>query len=190
MFLPETPEHLSWYGWTKLLGENEILKSEAKAALVRIAYPYRANYKGKGDFARWILELYDQKKLSSVSIFTDQNITPTFIDGVSFVLSILAKEKRSGIYHVASSDLTSPYAFACYLLEKARGVENPGKIVPKGSIVRFQRNNPDRAKRPQFGGLQTARTEQALKVQFPTWREEIDKFVRQFKLLEGQGGVF
>lgn len=180
--LAELPKHLSWYGWTKLQGEKEIIKSRAKAAIVRIAYPYRADYQGKGDFARRILEAYDRKKFYPV--FTDQLITPTFIDDLSFVLSILTKEKRPGIFHVASRDITSPYAFACYLLEKARGVKNPEAIVPKGSIVQFYQENLNRAKRPQFGGLRVVMTEYVLKVKFSTWREGIDKLARQLTVLE------
>ncbi|MFZ5933151.1 MAG: SDR family oxidoreductase [Patescibacteria group bacterium] len=173
--LQDSPEGLTWYGWTKLLGEKRVADVNKDATIVRISYPYRAHYPGKLDYARKIISLYDEGSL--YPMFTDQVITPTFIDEATKVFYILLEEKRRGIYHVTSSDTTTPYEFASYVLEKIRGVKD---VVKKGSMQEFLRA-PGRPPRTRLGGLANEKTRQALGITLMTWREAVNEFARQFK---------
>lgn len=180
--LPESPDQLSWYGWTKLEGEKRVRKIGGSWSIVRIAYPFKAYHLTRSDFARRILDLYDHGRL--YPMFADQWLTPTFIDELVPVLETLARERKNGIYHVASSNLTTPYEFSCYLLAQARGLseEKVIELVGRASILDFQKCFPQKARRLQYGGLRTRETQRKLGVRFPTWPEAVDKLVAQLKV--------
>ena len=173
--LPGEMEKIGWYGWTKLEGEKQVRKINKNAAIVRTAYPFRTAYEQKLDFARNILALFDEGKL--YPLFSDQKLTPVLIDDLVGVLEKIANLKRPGIYHTVTSDVTTPYDFANYLLEKARGVKN---AVIKGSMEEYLKT-PDRTPRPRLGGLKSEKTQKILGMKFKTWRESVDEFVRQVK---------
>lgn len=174
--LPQKMQGIGWYGWTKLQGEKAMRRENKYAAIVRTAYPFRAeDYKQKTDFARNILTLYDESKL--YPLFSDQRLTPIFIDDLVKALEKISILKRPGIYHVVTSDTTSPYEFANYLLEKARGVKN---AVQKGSMEEFLKA-PGRTPRPRLGGLKSKITQKVLGMKFKTWKESFDEFVKQLK---------
>ena len=114
-----------------------------------------------------------------VSVLGDswQGITPTFIDEAVAVIGEIARRKTPGIFHVASSNMTTPFEFGNYLLLKARGVS--GVIAP-GSMEKFMETK-GRTPRPRLGGLSTEKTQVVLGVRFRAWQEAVDEFVRQIK---------
>ncbi len=171
--LPASLEGIGWYGWTKRMAEQRVREIWDNSAILRITYPYRAHYPVKIDFARKILELFDEGKL--YPMFSDQTITPSFIDEIAKVLYLLVEEKKTGVFHSASKDTVTPYEFASYLLEKARKARN---VVQKGSMQAFL-GKPGSTPRPLFGGLKVEKTEKELGIAFMTWRAAIDEFVSQ-----------
>lgn len=173
--LPNDPKNINWYGWTKLWGERKVGEICERSAIVRISYPFRAHYTEKLDFARKILLLFDQGKL--YPMFSDQIITPTFIDEAVNVIEKIGEIERAGVYHLASANTTTPYDFANYLLEKARGVKG---VVREGFLEEFLKV-PGRTPRPIYGGLDTKKTQSILGVRFKTWQKAIDEFVRQIE---------
>lgn len=168
--LPENSDNLCWYGWTKNRGEVEVANRGDHFAVVRIANPFRSEFPGKLDFARKLLDLYDKKSL--FPLFTDQIITPVFVDDLINPLTKIVKDGLEGNFHLVSSDTCSYYDFGNYLLEKARGVKN---FPEKASLTEFLKN-PERNKRPIFGGLATEKTQSELGMKFKTWREMVDEF--------------
>ncbi len=171
--LPEDPDKISWYGWTKLMGEKKVTEIGGRVAIVRISYPYRAHHTQKMDFARNILSLYDEGKL--YPMFTDQIMTPTFIDEAASVIEEICELEKSGTFHLASSNATTAYEFASYLLEKARKVKN---VVKKGFLEEFLKT-PGRTPKPARGGLDTQKTQKILGMKFKTWQQAVDEFVEQ-----------
>lgn len=167
---------VSWYAWTKILAEREISNSQIPHLIIRLSYPYRKEFEYKTDFARNFLNLYDQYKKNQIAqiypIFTDQKITLTFIDNLVPVIEILVKKNVTGIFHISSVHTTTPYEYILELFRKAQNVSHPERIVPKGSIVDFQRDNPSIAKRPIRSGL---KSDKIIKLGFvPTeWKDGI-----------------
>lgn len=104
----DDPHPIDWYGQTKYLGEQ--LASQINATIVRIAFPYRSRFDLKVDIVRKIIS-----KLSTgqtVTMFTDQIITPTFIDDIAHGLTKIIEKKPIGIYHLVGSSSQSPYEMA------------------------------------------------------------------------------
>jgi len=166
-------EEISWYGWTKLMGEKAIQEIGGDFAIVRISYPFRASFE-KLDFARSILHRYDKGEF--YPMFTDQSITPTFIDELAEVLKKISEDRISGIHHVASKELTTPFAFASHLIYKFR---NEREVVKTGLMSEYCKNHPGVAPRPQYGGLETLKTQERLKMRFMSWAEAIDELYLQ-----------
>jgi dTDP-4-dehydrorhamnose reductase len=167
---------ISWYGWTKAQAEKEITSVSIDAAILRLSYPFRAaEYKIKLDWARNLLKLFDEHKL--YPLFTDQVQSVLLVDDLLIPLSKIIDLSLSGIFHVVSSDTTSPYEIGLYLLEK---YANKRVDVPKGLMTEFLKTS-GRAPRPVLGGLNTSKTEDTLEMHFRSWREMIDDFLNQLR---------
>lgn len=174
--IPDSPEGLGWYAWTKNRAEKEIEKSEVRYAIVRYGYPFRASeYELKKDWARNLLGLYNEQKL--YPLFDDQIQSVIFIDDLTVPLSKIINNEISGIFHIVSKDTTTPYEIGSYLLGKYAG---KSVEIQKGSMVEFLKS-PGRTPRPRLGGLKVEKTEQILNLEMPTWKQMVDKFIDQIK---------
>jgi dTDP-4-dehydrorhamnose reductase len=171
--LPTSNEGIGWYGWTKKLAEDEVRKVHPKAAIARISYPFRAKFDSKKDFARNIIFLFEQGTL--YPLFSDQFITPAFIDDVAAGLNILVTKKLPGVFHLVCTGVTTPQEFGNYLLEKVKGVKD---AVKPGSLKDFM-STPGRTPKPMYGGLLNEKTQTVLGIKLKTWKEAIDEFVKQ-----------
>lgn len=168
---PEISNKLSWYGITKSVAEDEIKSSGVRSAIIRIAYPfYASNYPQKVDFAKGFIKLFDENKLYPV--FSDQTLSVLNVDDLVSPLQKIIENQIGGLFHVVSSDTTTPFEFVSYLLEKARGAKD---VLQKGSMKEFL-SKEGRTPRPRLGGLKSDVTQQKLGIKFKTWKEMVDEF--------------
>lgn len=175
--LPETPEGIGWYGWTKNRAEFMLKNTSNKYATVRYGYPFRASkYEQKLDWARNLIKLYNEQKL--YPLFSDQTQSVILVDDLVKPLSKIIDEELTGVFHIVSKDVTTPYEIGSYLLEKyaGRSIE-----VQKGSMTDFL-GAPGRTPRPKLGGLKVEKTEERLGIKFRTWREMVDDFISQISI--------
>lgn len=169
---PEENSDIGWYGWTKNRAEKLLSESEIRYAIVRIAYPfYASKYDLKLDFAKNYLKLFDEGKL--FPIFTDQTLSVINVDEMIEPLVKILNQEMSGIFHLVSSNSTTPFDFVEYLLKKARNAEG---VVQKGSMEEYLKVE-GRTLRPRLGGLKTELTQQKLGMKFKTWKEMVNEFV-------------
>jgi dTDP-4-dehydrorhamnose reductase len=128
----ETTSPIEWYGETKVMAEDIVLDSGASYTIVRLAYPYRANFDLKPDLIKKIrlgLEsgtLYPQ--------FNDTIITPTFIDDIARALDQIITHKPQGILHAVGSTALSPYELA-QKIASAYGFDP--SVVKEGSVTEY-----------------------------------------------------
>lgn len=111
----DEPSPINWYGQTKYHGEEIVKSSSVPYLILRIAFPYRADFDKKKDFARAIFTQL-QKGLI-VEAVTDQIITPTFVDDIAFAMQQLIEKDVTGIYHVVGSQHITPYDGAILIAE-------------------------------------------------------------------------
>lgn len=172
--IPNSIDGIGWYGWTKNRAENLLRKSESRNAIARIAYPfYAAEFGSKLDYAKNYLKLYDERKLFPV--FTDQTLSVLNVDDLAEPLLKILTEELTGIFHIVSSNTTTPFDFVAYLLKKSRNIEG---VVKKGLMEEFLKVE-GRTPRPRLGGFKTEITENRLNIKFKTWQEMVDEFVKQ-----------
>lgn len=111
----DEPSPIEWYGKTKYWAEKEVERSGAKYCLVRIAFPFRAYFPEKLDLVRKIIKGLEENSLPPM--FSDQIITPTFVDDIAYVLNSLIDRTIQGVYHVVGSTFVSPFELAVRIAE-------------------------------------------------------------------------
>ncbi len=110
----DTPDPQSWYARTKYEGEKLVSSCSAPWTIVRIAYPYQA-YSEKKEYVRIFLSLLTQGK--QISVIEDQHFTPTFIDDLAGVFSLIIEQKITGIVHAGGGSSVSPYEVAKHVAD-------------------------------------------------------------------------
>lgn len=169
---------LTWYGYTKAEGENAVKEVMGKEAVIlRIMYPVRASFEGKLDYFRKPLALFDEGKLYPV--FTDQQISITFIDEACEAIGRVIKRGEGGVFHASSRNVTTPYEVISCLIEKLR--EKRG-VVKGATLEEFlEKTGAEVYRYPKYGGLQVEESEKKLGMRFMTTEEIIDEIARQLQ---------
>jgi dTDP-4-dehydrorhamnose reductase len=104
------PNPLSYYGRTKLAGENVLRTSGVPNTIIRTMVLYGIGYGVKLNFGLWLLKnLTDGKP---VKVVDDQIGNPTLVDDLAYAIVKIIELERNGIYNIAGADLTSRYDFA------------------------------------------------------------------------------
>jgi dTDP-4-dehydrorhamnose reductase len=170
----ENLEKISWYGYTKLQAENIVKRKSNNFAIVRIAYPYRAKYEQKIDFARLFLQMYDTDTM--YPLFTDNTICPTFIDDACLALNTVLNKQKPGIFHLTSNNPVSHYEFAKYIFEKTE--RDPSKIKP---TLMSEFIKTSKVPRALFSTLKNDKTQKVLGIKLKTWQEGANTFLEQLR---------
>ena len=104
----DQPNPVNWYAMTKYKGEEVVEKSGVDYAILRIAYPFRADeFPLKKDFVHAIMgRLANNQPIAAV---TDHIMTPTFIDDIAFAIDAVINNNAQGIYHVVGGQSLTPY---------------------------------------------------------------------------------
>lgn len=162
---------LSWYGVTKREAEIAVRDKLRDFAIIRICNITRPLNNPKLDYIGKILWLYDQNKI--YPMFNDQLLTLTYIPSLVESIIKLIRLKLSGVFHVSTNDLVIPVDLAQYLIKKAGNK----KINIQGiSIDNYLRLNPRRY--PKNGGLSVGLTQKKLGLDFGSWKDAVDSYVK------------
>ena len=144
------PEPLSYYGKSKLAGENALRTSGLPYFVARTMVLYGQAEGVKANFAIWLINSLRDRQ--TVRIVDDQIGNPTLVDDLAFGLIRAMEMRRTGVYNIAGKDIMSRFDFAV-ALAKAFGLD-PSLIQP---IKTSQLNQP--AARPLKSGLITLKAE-------------------------------
>ena len=124
----DSPNPVNWYGTTKMLGEDAVKEFAAKWLIIRPEMPYSSHFEKKLDIARTFVKMLTEgKQINGVS---DQKITPIYVDHLIYGLQKLIESDSTGIYHLASTDSTTPYDLAVMIAEKFNLDKSLVKPVP------------------------------------------------------------
>lgn len=158
---------INWYGYTKVIAEQETKKLGKRGAIVRISHPFGNPHSEKDLIKKTIGDINTGHKL-----FTDQQFTPTFIDDLVLAVWIITKKEISGIFHVACTNIVSRYVFSQYIAKK---LHIKKQLIP-GTMKNFLAQK-GRAVRSRLGGLHTSQTQEILGLSFHLWQDAIDEYV-------------
>lgn len=165
----DKPNPLNVYGQTKLEGERALLDINPKALVIRSSWlfsPYGHN------FVKTIIRLLKEKPV--LTIVSDQFGNPTSC--YDLARSSLELQEQQGLYHYASPSTISWYEFAVAIKES---LETLGERVVCKEILPIEtKNYPQKAIRPSYSALNTAKIEKVLGKSAPTFKLGLETLVK------------
>ena len=107
-FEDDKPSSSTYYGYTKLKGEEAVIKSGLSHLILRIDQPYCwiEPWQHTNSVVRVFETLKSDKILHEVE---DWYNTPTYVHDIVLVASELIKKKSEGIFHLVGSDFINRY---------------------------------------------------------------------------------
>ena len=138
----DLPNPQSVYGKSKLLGENELLKNNPNAYILRTAWVY-GEY--RNNFPKIIAKKL--KNGENLEVVNDQIGSPTWTKDLSkAIIEIVNKQPESGIYNVTNTDKCSWFEFAQEICKSLNIDINKIKETTSEKFIRP-------AKRPKYSVL-------------------------------------
>lgn len=111
----DQPNPISYYGYTKLKGEEFVKKHSKEWCIPRPSVIYGWSQTSKLNFATWIIDNLKQQK--EVKILTDQYVSPTLNTNLAEMLLEIAEKRITGILHTAGASRVSRHEFALKLTQ-------------------------------------------------------------------------
>lgn len=161
---PTSP--LNVYGRSKLAGEQALLASGCRGAVVRTSWLY-SQY--GHNFVRSILHLAQER--SELSVVADQIGAPTWAADLAQALLKLVQHElqqlspSAQLYHYSNAGVCSWYDFATAIVELA---ELPCRVLPISSA-----QYPSPAQRPYYSLLDSSKIRQQLSLDIAHWRQSL-----------------
>lgn len=168
-YLPSHPTHpISWYGMSKAGGEIAILKSNAKAFIIRTAWLYS---RFGNNFVKTIRRLASQKH--DLNVVYDQIGSPTWAaDLAELILHIILHQiipNGCEILHYTNEGVCSWYDFAINIVEHS----NLNCTIHPISTEQY----PQPAQRPFYSVLNKSLTSQRFNIEIPHWNKSLEKCI-------------
>jgi dTDP-4-dehydrorhamnose reductase len=107
----DSPSPINYYGVTKLAAEKLVQNSYCDWAIVRTVLVYGV----LPDMSRSNIVLWVKASLSAgkmIKVVDDQLRTPTLAEDLAEGCKLIIAKKATGIFHIAGSDLLTPYQMA------------------------------------------------------------------------------
>lgn len=175
----DQPNPLNIYGLSKYQGELNIAALGCQAIIFRISWlfsPFRNN------FLKTILQL--AKLRSHIDVVNDRFGTPTSAALVAAVTrqsinAYIQRKMPTGIYHLASSGITTWYEFAMYIVEQAIANGIQLNLTSNDIHPVMSQAHQNQANRPANSKFDTSKLSQILSISLPSWQEQVATVVRQ-----------
>ena len=165
----DSPHPLSVYGTAKMAGEHLVMQANARHLVVRSAGLYGAATSRKGwTFPELMLE--KARNEGSVSVVTDQVLSPTFTADLAGKTRELVERDAKGVFHLTNAGECSWFEFAEGTFELA-GVEAGMEPIQTGQTGR-------RARRPSYSALATSRLAEVGLSPMRPWKEALGDYLR------------
>ena len=164
----------SYYGFTKLIGEENIKASGCNHIIIRTSWVF-SEY-GE-NFLKTMLNI--GKKSNVVKVVNDQRGCPTYggdiVDIINkFIYAIYVNDYKNGIYNFCSTPECSWYDFAIkiFSVSTSLGQVIPNKIIPVSSI-----EFPSKAIRPSYSVLDCLKIQTLFSIDLPSWERRTEEVV-------------
>jgi dTDP-4-dehydrorhamnose reductase len=110
----ENQNAVGFYAQTKQEAEKLVEKAKCPWVILRLAYPFRANFEKK-EYVRIFKTLLEEGR--EIKAVTDHYFTPTFIDDLAKVIDFIIKNDFTGKLHSTGEESVSPYNVAVKVAE-------------------------------------------------------------------------
>jgi len=140
----DQPNPISYYGYTKLKGEEFIKEHSQEWCITRASVIFGWGQTEKLNFATWLINNLKQQK--ELKILTDQYVSPTLNTNLAEMLLEITERKITGIIHTAGVTRASRHEFALKLAQ----IFDLNTNLIKATIMN---ELPWKAKRPKDSSL-------------------------------------
>lgn len=162
---------LSWYGKSKLLGEEFVRNMLFRYFIIRTSW--LVGEKGR-NFVKMILKLAREK--DELTVVNDQLGCPTFARDLAKAIRELVDTPYYGTYHVTNSGETTWYDFAIKILAEA------GLDTPVRPITTEELNRP--APRPFYSVLSGLLFKERGFTPLRSWEEALNEYLKNIGQLK------
>ena len=107
-------EPVNFYGHTKKLAEDEVMKYPFDWTILRTVLVYGKALCDKESFIEMVVRSVKEGK--ELKIFEDQVRTPTYVEDLANGIIAVIKKKAKGIFHLSGKDRVTVYEAACKAL--------------------------------------------------------------------------
>lgn len=162
----DSPAPKSVYGASKLAGEQALLQSGCKGAIIRTSWLYS---EFGTNFVKTMLRLAQSGK--PLKVVADQYGSPTYARDLAYALLHMAAAIKQPLFnppqlwHFANTGITSWYDFACAIFHDA-GLECTVEPIQTSAY-------PTAARRPAFSALASGKIQQHFNTPVPSWRDSL-----------------
>ena len=162
---------INFYGYTKLMGENSILKLNLKDSfIIRTSWLF-SEYK-----TNFVKKIIDKANLGiDIRVKENEFGSPTYaLDLARITMYLIQNIKNEGaeIFNISNVGICSRYEFAKKILE----LTNHNK-----KIYKFYDDNSD-IKRPIFSALSTKKISKLLNFKINKWEDGLKLMIKEMKL--------
>jgi dTDP-4-dehydrorhamnose reductase len=107
----DTPNPISFYGWSKYAAEKALMTSNINWAITRTVLVYGiAHDMSRSNIILWVKKSLEEGK--AIKVVTDQMRTPTLAEDLAMGCFLIAQKKAQGIFHISGADFLTPYQMA------------------------------------------------------------------------------
>lgn len=160
---------LSWYGQTKLEGEQCVQSAGGRWAILRTSWLYGRHGK---NFPKAILGRAIREPSKPLRVVNDQFGSPTWSFRLARQIRAVIEREATGLYHATSEGFCTWFDFARTLLECA-GLPQTVEPCPTSAY-------PTPARRPANSILENAALKKAGLNQFVDWRADVVEFMNGY----------
>lgn len=172
---------LSFYGQTKLEGEQAIAASGCQHLVFRSSWVYAAR---GGNFAETMLKL--AKDRERLTVINDQFGAPTGADLIADVTAHAIRQvcrtgQGEGVYHLVASGETTWFDYANHVL----ALDIQGKFAPHLAVKEVAPVPSSAfvtpAKRPHNSRLNTTKLQSTFGLTLPAWQHGVDRMLAEIQ---------
>ncbi len=171
------PDPISYYGKSKLAGENLLRARLENHAILRTQVLYGFGKSIKKNFVLWVLEKLSNKE--KFSVVTDQIGNPTLADELAIAVLKVVQRDAKGLYNVSGVQSLSRFDFA-------KAVAEVFGIDPSGMSPTTTDRLNQRARRPTNSSFICLKAQTELGLTVPSVRDSLYFMRQQMKV----AGVF
>ena len=105
----DLPNPVSYYGRTKLAGENAVRSQSINFTIIRTNVLYGPARHGRPDFVKWTVN--SLRGNQKIRIVTDQVNNPTFLDDLVTAIHKFIDNRKYGIFNIGGPEFLSRFDF-------------------------------------------------------------------------------
>jgi dTDP-4-dehydrorhamnose reductase len=169
----DKPNPISYYGFTKLEGENQVINRCKNYVILRTSVLYGWHPRKK-NFATWTINQLKQNK--EITVVEDHYNTPTLADNLAEITIEAVQEDLQGIYHASGSERISRYEFAQRIAQTYRLAQSLIKPIKMNQLTTWI------AKRPKDSSLNTKKIQKQLKTKPINITEGLKRMEKELKI--------